>query len=119
MRLSAACLFIVLGLASACGSPAEAAPDPESLLSCSGSLKVSMVADHAGDTRETRSPEQMAKEYGAHVGGAFSGQREVVYRSPERVDISFTDGGGRVQAVLTYRLHDEMGWLPDSGVNCP
>ena len=70
-----------------------------------------MVADHRGP--------ELAKEYGAHAGGASSGERRVVYRSQERVDISFTDGGGRVQAVLPYQLDEETGWLLASGVNCP
>lgn len=112
----------MLGLVSACGgvsAPAGPAPDVESHLACAGDLKESLIADHVGGAeRETRSPEQMAKDYGAHAGGPFSGQRKVVYRSAERIDITFTDGEGRVQAVLSYGLDEQMGWLLQNGVNC-
>jgi hypothetical protein len=121
MRLAAGCLVIVLGLASACGGTSVAAgpaPDVESHLSCAGGLRESMVVDHGGTERETRTPEQMAKDYGDHVGGAFSGQRKVVYRSAERIDITFSDSEGRVQAVLSYGLDEKTGWLLQNGVNC-
>lgn len=122
-RRWAACCYLamVLGLASACGSKAEAvgaAPDIETYLSCAGGLRESMVVDHDGTGRDPRSPEQMAKDYGAAVAGSFSGPRKVVYRSAGRVDIGFADGEGRVQAVLSYTRHGS-GWQLETGVNCP
>jgi hypothetical protein len=59
----------------------------------------------------------MAKDYGAAVGGPFSGRGKVVYRSAEREDIAFADGEGRIQAVLSYRRY-ASGWRLETGINC-
>lgn len=118
MRLTAGGLAIALCFAAACGSLAQAAPAPETHLSCAGSLTESVVADYVEGGRDNRSPEQQAKEYGAAVGRAFSGQRKVVYQSSERTDISFADNEGRIQAVLSYQYHGGQGWRLEHGVSC-
>jgi hypothetical protein len=119
MRFTAGCLTIALGLVSACGAPAPEPPALESHLACAGSLTVSMVVDHDAGVRDTRPPEEQARQYGAAVGGSFSGKRKVVYRSRERIDISFVDGEGRIQAVLSFRNHGWGGWRLEGAVNCP
>jgi hypothetical protein len=91
----------------------------QSHLSCDGTAKVHMIVDHGGFTTETRTPEQLARDYSEAVGGSFSGKRKVVYSSAERKDIAFVDGQGRVRAVLSYSYHGQPGWRLDQGVNCP
>jgi hypothetical protein len=123
MRIAAGCLTIAIGLASvagasACGSSPAHPAALETRLSCAGSLTESLVVDYDSTGRDTRAPDQQAKEYGAVVGGAFAGKRNVVYRSKERIDIAFTNGQGRIQAVLSYRNHTWRGWRLENGANC-
>ncbi|GIH10371.1 hypothetical protein Rhe02_84380 [Rhizocola hellebori] len=119
MRVFTGGIAVVLGLAAACGAPpAEAAPALPTHLSCASAMTVALVADHDESVAETRTPEQLAKDYAAVVAGSFSGQRKVVYRSAERTDIAFVDGQGAAQAVLSYRRHGGQGWRLEEGVNC-
>jgi hypothetical protein len=121
MRGSAVGLAIMLGLAAGCGSAAQTAPAPAlgSYLSCDSAATVHMIVDHAGLGTDSRTPEQMARDYSAVAGGSFSGKRKVVYRSAERKDIAFVDGQGRIRAVLSYGYYGLPGWRLDQGVNCP
>ena len=77
-----------------------------------------MVVDYAEGKRDPRTPEQMAKDYSDAVGGRFSGQRKVVHRSAEEMQIAFVDGQDRVQAVLAYHNDSQIGWILTGGINC-
>lgn len=110
------CLVVLLALAACGGPPRDSLGGPA--LDCAGGSTVTMVADHDGLTRETRSPLELARGYAVHVQGSFRGEQRVYFESDDTVEIAVTSDWGRVTAKMTYSRQRDLGWRLQQAVSC-
>ncbi len=109
------CLVVVLAVAG-CGEQVRG--DLGATLECGGGPTVSMIADHDGITRETRSPRELARSLAEHEKGSFRGDQRVAFDSADLVEIAVTNEEGRTTAIMSYQREPELGWRLLQAVSC-
>ncbi|HEX6683408.1 MAG TPA: hypothetical protein VF062_11460 [Candidatus Limnocylindrales bacterium] len=96
------------------------ATDPEDKLQCDSDKRVTTSVTHDENVVETKQPNELAASWRDGTAGARTTaltEQKVFNASKTKTKIGYTDGKGRMFAVLVYEKRTN-GWRLDSVIEC-